>query len=312
MIVECISGKADRATIGGALLLRLQSGRSHRHVNIPGNLKFGDTGTLSGHDAAQEPVPFINALCTKPLGAMTVQGVANAQGRVQLLLTDKVTQFLWDAWAGEQWTADIPREHAYVFPKQGRDGFEWNLPMTRLQHDRVVQRCAQVMGLAFTADELKSITSKAVRCGVSAKVARQLRETLTGGSKTLGRAAGSNMDIGVYTPKEVLMEPGPLHSDEADVSARLEQALAEHFGPLKNDLLCKHCGFPGCVCMACGPAKRGSHTCWLKGRMGPKPRKAGYSETDDQCNARLAAWLGFGIDEVPVWDGTGYAWPPTA
>jgi hypothetical protein len=133
---------------------------------------------------------------------MTVEGVANAKGKVNLMITDVVTRKLWDAWAGAPWESEVPMAEAFVFPKQGRTGFLWDQAMPRAQHDRAVQHCATALNLSFTSDELGSLTSKAIRSGVSAGVARDVRDMLTGTNQQRGRSKKSAMDIGTYAPKD--------------------------------------------------------------------------------------------------------------
>jgi hypothetical protein len=305
VIIKHMEQKATAIELCESLLLRIQSGRSHRHVNVPGQLKFKDIGQTS---ASSHGVPtcFFNAMCTKPLGSMTIQGIAHASGKVQMLVTDAITTYLWKAWVDGEWTSAVPQNEAFVFPKQGRNDFSWDHPMPRDQHNRAVQHCAAAMELDLTQEELRQLTSQAVRSGVSVGVARSVRKELDGTNKALGRSSGSNMDIGVYTPKEVLMEPGPVFGDVEGIARRLEAAVSAHFGEVKTELLCVACGYPKCICEMC-KNKRGKHTCWLAGRVGPKP-KAGYKEIDEQSMARHAAWQKFGIFDLPTWAANAYGW----
>jgi hypothetical protein len=305
VIIRNMEGTASLQDIEDSLLLRVQTARSHRHVNLPGLLTFADTGSEAAASDG-EPIPFMHILCTKPLGSLTVQGIANAKGRVKLLITDAITLSLWRLWADGPWESEVPKEKAFVFPKQFRDAFVWDQAMPRSQHDKAVQKCARVMSLGLTEPEVNQLTSKAVRSGVSAGVAREVRDVVNGKNRSLGRSASSKMDIGVYTPKEVLMEPGPLHGDTEGIAAKLEQAISEHFAPLQDQLLCPACGFPHCECGACNNRK-GRHSCWLAGRVGPKP-KNGYKENNEQAVLRMSAWKSFGVHGVPAWVGSSYAW----
>ena len=155
IIIKGMEGTATPREVEESLLLRVQTGRSHRHVNLPGGLTFADTGS---DPAASDgtPVPHLNIVCTKPLGQQTVEGFVNAKGKVKLLLTDAVTAALWRMWSEQEWDSDVPKHEAFVFPKQHQDSFAWDQPMTRSQHDKAVQRCARTMNLALTEEEVQS------------------------------------------------------------------------------------------------------------------------------------------------------------
>lgn len=303
-----IRGKAEMYTsykeIGEALLLRMQSGRSHRFVNLT-SLKLVDTGYKAAASDG-ESVPFYNICCTKPLGTRTVEGVANARGRVEILVVDPITRYLWDKWMEQTVEQEDDEKEVYFFPKQGKFQFHWDQPMPRVQHDEAVQHCVEALGLPYTKEEIHKFTSKSVRSGVSAQVARVVRESLTGKNKSLGRSATSTMDLGTYCPKEVLMEPGPLFADVESAKARLGEALAKHFAPIKDKLICEVCGYPQCNCPNCNQG-RASHTCWLQGRRGRMP-KHGPAEDGGQLAMRASAWGQLGIDETPVWKLTKYSW----
>jgi hypothetical protein len=76
-----------------------------------------------------------------------------------------------------------------------------------------------------TAEELDRLTSKAVRSGVSASVAREVRQVLTGGNKKRGRSEQSGMDIGTYTPKD----RGPYHDTTCFAVASSEHLCIRGF-----------------------------------------------------------------------------------
>ena len=301
--IAIMERKATAVEIEEALLLRLQSARSHRHVNMPGGIKVSDHGC--DHRDGTE-VHWVTAICSKPLGSMKIEGIANAKGKVKFLITDELTLRLWKAWL-EELPCDIDPATSFLFPKQGKENFDWSVPLTRDQHDRAVQRMAKIMDLSLTPEEIGKLTSKSVRSGVSAEVARVVRDTLTELNRKHGRASSSSMDLSVYCPKEVLMEPGPLFGNTEQIAAKLQSSLAEHFAKKKTELLCRACGFPACPCHACRHPKRCPHVCWLAGKCGPKP-KHGFKETDEQLATRVAAWLRFGIDGLPEFENGVYTW----
>lgn len=294
--------------LGEALLLRLQSSRSHRFVNLA-TLKWSDTGSKAA-SVAGENVPYINILCTKPLGSKSVQGMVQTKCKVELHITDAITNYLWSKWSDQPIPEGVAK--IYVFPKQGKDNFLWDVPMPRAQHDKAVQNCAKVLQLAATSEQLYKYTSKSIRNGVAAEVSRAVRESLVGQNKKNGRSSNSQMDIATYAPAEVLVEPGALFGNKVAIQQKLEEAIANHFLPIKHNLLCAACGFPECDCESCklkleGQKSKVGHTCWLNGKKGPTP-KSGPHETDDQLAARAHAWQCFGVDDVPLFQNGNYSW----
>ena len=308
VILKDMQQMSSYIEIGEALLLRLQSARSHRFVNLA-ELKWSDTGSKAAA-SGEEEIPYVNIMCTKPLGSKTVQGLVQAKCKVELLITDAITKYLWNRWAGQPYEAEGIQ--TFVFPKQGKDSFLWNVQMPRAQHDRAVQTCALALKLPITAEAVYKYTSKSIRNGVAAEVSRTVRAALLGHNKVHGRSASSRMDINTYAPAEVLLEPGPVFGNEAEINTKLQEAVASHFLPIKHQLLCAMCGFPDCSCDSCKAKAGGSkwklgHTCWLKGKKGPLP-KQGPQESDIQLAWRSAAWQSFGVDDTPVFEDGKYTW----
>ena len=70
--------------------------------------------------------PYIDATITKPLAKMSVSKAVNTNPKSTILLTDKLTQALFDIW----WDY-IPVEvkgnpACFFFPAKGLDGFLWD------------------------------------------------------------------------------------------------------------------------------------------------------------------------------------------
>ncbi len=308
IILKDMMGEASLIEIEQALLLRLQSGRSHRFVNISA-LCVGDIGYQAAASGG-ESVPFFNITNTKPTGTLSMEGLSKAKGKVQLLVVDPVTQHLWHKWVNQPgslcWTPST-----FFFPKQGAKDFSWNEPLPRHQHNKAVQDCALQLGIPITVEELQKFTSKSVRVGVSCDVSRAVRSVLVDSNQKQGRAPGSKVDLSTYTPKDVLMEPGPIFANTQDIRAKLEGAIADHFNPIKANLCCASCGFPACGCKECnkpaGQKKRVGHSCWLLGKSGRTPA-GGPSEDEGQKAARASAWQAFCIDGVPQWCNGEYSW----
>jgi hypothetical protein len=99
VILEDMQGLSCYIDIGEALLMRLQSARSHRFVNLA-ELKWADTGSKASA-TNQESIPLFNIMCTKPLGTKTIQGLVHAKCKVELLITDAITKYLWDKWSNQ-------------------------------------------------------------------------------------------------------------------------------------------------------------------------------------------------------------------
>ena len=307
-IMKDMVGEASLIEIQQALLLRLQSGRSHRFVNIS-MLRVGDTGYKAAAQGSAN-VPFFNITNTKPTGTLTMEGLAKAKGKVELLIVDPVTLHLWNKWVNQPgndcWTPET-----FFFPRQGAADFKWDEPLPRFQHNKAVQECALWLGIPTTAEEVQHFTSKSVRAGVSCDVSRAVRSVLVGSNQKQGRAVNSKVDLGVYTPKDVLMEPGPIFANTHDIQVKLEEAISSHFDPLKQQLCCAACGFPACECKECtkpaGQKKRYGHTCWLRGRSGRVPL-TGPVESEFQRAERVTAWQNFCIDGSPEWVDGEYKW----
>ena len=139
-----------------------------------------------------------------------------------------------------------------------------------------------------------------------------------------GRAEGSDMDLSVYCPPDVLHMGGPLFGDTEGIKAILDEFLGVK---VSNDKFkvpkCRICGYPECECSVCLRILNANsnktkatlpHTCALKhSSIQGAPPKLGYYDVE-LTSKLLLAWQEQGIPECPKWvKGTagqsGYYWP---
>jgi hypothetical protein len=271
-----------------------------------------DVGFGQSADGSTD-VGVIDIACTKTLGNMTGHKAAKSISKVRFEITDPVTDFLFRRWVST-FEDQMGLDTAFFFPYQGPHGFDFRRSMTQAQHDQAIRKCASDLHLASSQDHLRTFTSQSVRVGVSTEVAAMIRDSLTKVNKAHGRSRNSLMDVSTYVPDQVLMAPGPLFGNDVEIQQKYETYQAAYFGPLKQQLLCRSCGYPACECPRCqqidpsaatqprSRASRCAHTCWIQERLGRK-RLSGPSEDQSQKQARQAAWTSYGIDALPVWCG---------
>jgi hypothetical protein len=265
----------------------------------------------SSSERAPEEIPVFTCTCTKPLGAKSIAGVATAECRSVFWVTDCVTKYLWDAWVGQEWSLETSGgsnagSDLFFFPCQGEKDFDWDLPISRKQHDAAVQQCATDVGVDMPAEYVMKMTSKSVRYGSSAETARDARAVILKANRRKGRSANSKMELGVYAPPDVLMEPGPVLGDAEGIAERFASFKHDYFSTIKTQLLCSFCGYPSCPCAKC-ISKGRSHICWLKGKAG-KPPRSGHVEREGQEGDMLSAWAAHGIESVPSYKAGKYSW----
>jgi hypothetical protein len=299
-------GKASLRDILCALQLWIGSGRSHRFVNVS-DVRWGDVGyDRSSRGSDESEVPFVVIETTKPVFALTAQQAIDAKVRVVFSLGDAISKYFFGAW----WDAtpdDIKTDPtAFFFPAAGADGFEWHTQQPRSEMDDMVRDCGYALGLVHNDEHARTFTSKSLRTGIAAEVARDFRVTVTAVNKLHGRSEASRQDCTTYCPPEVLTEPGLLYSDVAAIQAQFDTALSAAFVPIRYDILCTACGYPYCACHKCYKPKTGRgnvHTCWLGVRGVGRKSKNWIAEDEEQFEDRWKAWADLGVDDPPLFVG---------
>ena len=66
-----------------------------------------------------------------------------------------------------------------------------------------------------------------------------------------------------------MVQPGPLFSNMEVIDAKYTRLVAESLMEKFSPLLCQRCGYPNCLCRACGQTvqevhSNSQHQCWLK------------------------------------------------
>ena len=312
----------DICKVAGALLLRLISARSIRHINVA-DIKWADVGFGgSSSDGSEGAEPYLVVSVTKNQARMSTSKAVAAQPVSTLVLTDAASIELFTTW-WEHAPAEIRTspDH-YFFPEFGPHDFIWEKKMSNECANNIVKDCALSLGLVRSDEHLLSFTTKCVRQGTAADTLQGVQEYIADRNKTLGRAASSKMELKTYVPPEVVMKPGALLPCNAAACCdqALQAALQAHAEEHKWQLLCKVCGYPHCQCPKCqilseavaasvAKTKQTHHTCWLEifnNKTGRRSKKF-MNETEDQFTSRLAAWQAVGLDtDIPVFMEGGY------
>ena len=313
MVLKHKAGEAPPTHLNDALMLWVMSGRSHRLVNVS-NIKWADVGFHGAGAEDPEPQPpFMNILTTKRLGACSASQAAQASVNIRFTLGDTISKELFQAWwdfAPDDVKSD---PDAYFFPSRKGDAINWQKAMGYKEVDTIVLGCAQFLGLVHSAEHAATFTSKSIRCGVAAETMRIVRGALSAINPKLGRAQSSKMELNTYSPASVFCEPGLLHSDLAEIDSYFQAALHETYGQKKADMLCAACGYPFCKCIKCismanggGKGAGSKHTCWLQGRVSGKKAKNSITETEAQFESRVAAWMWYGVQDMPIYQEAAF------
>ena len=283
-----------------ALFMRLQSGKSIRAINLF-ELTMDNVGFKSSGSGGST-VPYIDATITKPLAKMSVSKAVNTNPKSTILLTDKLTQALFDIW-WEYIPEEVKGNPAnFFFPAKGLDGFLWDQALDYKACCCFIQHTALSLGLVNSDEHLATFQLKSIRQGVAAESANIIRGALAGRNHHLGRAKSSTMELDVYAPTDALLAPGPLF-DALSEDALYESALTDHFTEHKFSIMCNSCGYPFCECSKCALKAQSKkmpigcrHTCWLaahdNGTRGKRSKKQ-LPETDAEFNMRLGLNLKF-------------------
>jgi hypothetical protein len=313
MIIKHKAGEAPPTHLNDALMLWVMSGRSHRLVNVA-DIKWADVGFHgAGADDPEPPPPYMDVLATKRLGACSASQASQASVNIRFIFGDIISKELFHAWL--DFVPDEIRHDpdAYFFPARNGDAISWHRAKSYKEVDAIVLGCANFLGLVHSADHAATFTSKSIRCGVAAETMRIVRGALSAINPKLGRAQSSKMELSTYAPASVFCEPGLLHGDLVEITSYFEAALHEAFGQKKADMLCATCGYPFCTCSKCTSIANGGgkgagckHTCWLQGRVPGKKAKNWMSETQEQFDSRVAAWMWFGVQDMPIYQEAAF------
>ena len=315
VIRDHTEGRLPMTDVFAGLLLRVQSARSIRHGNLAaarwGDLTWPSAADGYGHVAA------LDMVITKTIGGMSVRRAVSSKLKSRLLAADVLSDWLLRRWV-EDAEAERRGPADFLFPFLRASGdFDFAKPMTNGQHSAVCRTVASHLGLVTTQEELEGYASNCVRRGCAADLGAKLEAVLEASNKRKGRGTKSRMDLDVYMPDDVVLQPGPLFEDPQDIEARFKDSLAQALGPLREDLLCPICGYPKCPCARCAAMRRGrrtaktGHSCWLSGKLGRTPQKKGWSETEGEAAIRIAQWAEQGViaEDLPLFKDGYYSWP---
>ena len=141
-----------------------------------------------------------------------------------------------------------------------------------------------------------------------------------------GRSEGSDIDLAIYCPPDVLHMGGPLFGDAQSIKTALDDFLNARVIDDKMEIpKCTVCGFPDCNCKACNVINESkstgfktksklSHSCGLAhcDLKGAPPKKGYYDE--EMSSLLLVAWQEKGIPSAPVFvkrgaGQSGFFWP---
>ena len=278
-----------------ALFMRVQSGRSIRAVDLFA-IRMSDVGFQSASHTGGT-VPCLEVTIKKPLAKMSVSSAVAANPKSTILLSDILTQKLFDIW----WEY-TPQEHHgspdhFFFPAKGPDGFLWDTALTYKDCSPFIQHAALSLGLVSTDDHLATFQLKSIRQGAAAESVAIIKDALAGSNRKRGRAPTSKMDVEVYAPSNALLAPGPLFAPELE-DQLYKSTLEEHFSHCKGELLCTVCGYPQCGCDKCHHKAKNAkkmpkgilHSCWMgehdRGQVGRRSSKV-CAETEEEFALRL-------------------------
>ena len=311
LAIQVKEARALIEQVMGALWARVSSGRQIREINTD-SVMMSDVGW---HPAGADghSYPYLEVAITKPLAKMSVSGAVNAQPKSTITLSDDISICLFEAWM--DWVPPHIQgsSNNFFFPGVGEVDFIYDQPMGNATGNRIVQHIASKLELVKPGMSLDDFTTISLRKGTAVQSTHVVQEDLAAINKLHGRAPGSNLDLTVYAPANVLLCPGQLVDKEAS-NAAFAIALENHFGQLKGELLCKVCGYPACPCTKCRKVSAGTrsnilHECWKKDRpctVGKRSKKWD-EESDEQWDARLAAWSSYGIKDMSIFDKGEYS-----
>ena len=241
---------------------------------------WADTGVVaaasSSDSAGTDDVPYMNICATKLLGVLSVSALGSIKAKAKFSLGDAISRFLFQAWSDvtPQEIRDDP--NTFFFPTEKPAlgyPFDWAEPISNTEVNALVLKCAQHNGIVTDEDHAKTFTLQAVRRGVAAEVVPALRDALGKLNIRHGRAKDSTMDVAVYCPRTVLVEPGLLHVDLDGIQRFMDEYIQVNLADPAMATLCKTCGYPGCQCPKCLHIAKGSkssaakHKCWLATRI---------------------------------------------
>ena len=92
--------------------------------------------------------------------------------------------------------------------------------------DDMVRGCAYALGLFLNDQHARTFTTKSLRSGIAADLAREFRATVTAVNTLHGRSESPRHDVSSYFPPEVLTEPGLLYSGVDTIQPQYDTALS--------------------------------------------------------------------------------------
>ena len=314
VVKDRVEGRLPMAAVFAGLLLRLQSARSIRHVNLA-SLRWRDVSWPAvARDRAA--VAAIDVVVTKVIGNMSVRRAVSSKLKSRLLATDVLSAWFFSRWC-EDAEAASRRPDDFFFPFLKATGdYDFGVGMNNPQHCCITRAAAAHLQLVTTEEELVGYASNCVRRGCAADLGARLEAVVEDSNQSRGRGRKSRIDLDVYMPDDVVLRPGPFYEDAAGIESRFRQRMAEALGATKEDRLCPMCGYPSCDCFRCDAMRRGvkscksGHSCWLTRRLGRVP-KGGVVEDEEQLAARAAKWAEHAVacDEIPKFHDGRYSWP---
>lgn len=165
--------------------------------------------------------------------------------------------------------------------------------------------CALHNELADNESHLRTFTSQSVRRGVGSTTYEVMRALLHQTNPPTGRSLGSTMNV-QYADDRVILRPGPLFTDTADIQAGFDSYLKDVMHEYQVSILCCACGMPHCKCKRCvclnvGGNSKKAHTCWIKEVKAAKPNRDGYPWPENYPQDMFSAWKNAGVEGRPVW-----------
>ena len=200
-------GNASPREVLQSLLIWVQAGTNCRHQDL-GLTRWGDVvpGVDAGGDMPPRSISVMNLKMLKACGISSK--IQRAQPKSQMLLTDKVSCCLFDAWWRIGGTGRAVGD--YFFPKVKDDNsFDFSSPISLRSHSIASQEVALHCKLPLANTTPSAFSSRAVRRGVGLQATRVVREVVQALNAQSGRAKDSRQNTSTYTPDHVVLEPGP-------------------------------------------------------------------------------------------------------